>query len=132
MRSSLEAIPALPSPQMTVASTEISRDGDIQTIYTLPCLDPRPLPAGKFFLMCNLSPSGRLSAFPLTLSRGQIENSSHPHPHHAHDKDSGNFQVGILSLVFLQGEKLHLNFLNYLFLFFFLPQNLRRDRKVVI
>lgn len=31
-------------------------------------------------------------------------------PHHSHDNDSGNLQIGILSLVFLQGEKLRLNF----------------------
>lgn len=66
--------------------------------------------------MSNLSLSSRLSAFPLTPSPGKMENGSHPHPHHTHDNDSGNFQFGILSLVFLQGEKLRLNFLNNLFL----------------
>lgn len=73
--------------------------------------------------MSNLSLSGRLSTFPLILSPGKMENSSYPPPHHAHDNDSGNFQIGILSLVFLQGEKLRLNFFNYLFSFFFPPRH---------
>lgn len=72
--------------------------------------------------MSNLFLPGRLRAFPLTLSPGKMENDSHPQPHHTPDNDSGNFQIEILSLVFLRGEKLRLNFLNYPFLFlFFLP-----------
>lgn len=78
-------------------------------MYSLPCLDPRSLPSGKFFPTSNLS--SRLSAFPLIPFSGKTENCSHLHPHHSHDNDSGNLQIGILSLVFLQGEKLQLNFL---------------------